>query len=691
MKNLSTLMCFLALALGGTLRAQEKLDYILFSLCATQMLDAGEEIELRIKFSATAGDRFIVSWGYGQVDTVQIAKTDEMVECSHHFKEGDMIDRTLVLRALDTRSHIIGFALEDSIYNDVAPYDCPALRDLSFSNTSITYLRPEIQSLQSIKCVNNPLLWELSLYECPSLKKVECSGNRSLKRLILSNNYELEEVVCTYNDSLEMPELPSGGNFKTVDCSNNNQLKSLSLLDQPILKTVKCTNNPLLESLELHDCPSLDSLNFSNNAQVDYLGIKNTGLKSLDLSVAPNLESLYCDGNDSLTTLYIDHPKLESLDLHNLPTLQYLSCRNTMLPGLSFSADNSLPSLQTLECSGNPLLERLELTNCPLLDSLKFADNTQLKALTIGHTKLRSLDLSVAPNLKTLYCKPNQLTSLKLSSDVLLEWLVCDSNCLTLSNVADLVNSSLDVTVSPQLIPVLRQVGHTLDLRSEMNINDEATKWNVLDSVGNIITDYTNTGWEGYRNGHFFFTKTGRYRIALHHDALLRHDGVLMPADVYYDVTVVDSVARPVFSAPSGAVKRHTPVSLSTITPDARIYYTTDGSVPDSAALLYTEPISIDEAVTIKAIAIQDTFASRVATASYMIDSTANESDKATERVRIYVQGRNICLSESVGEVEVFTANGQCVYRGSAIAIPVKRSGLYVVVAKGGRWKVAVR
>ena len=83
--------------------------------------------------------------------------------------------------------------------------------------------------------------------------------------------------------------------------------------------------------------------------------------------------------------------------------------------------------------------------------------------------------------------------------------------------------------------------------------------------------------------------------------------------------------------------------------------------------------------------------ASRVATASYTIDLTANESDRAMERVRIYAQGRSICLSESVGEVEVFTANGQCVYRGSGTVIPVKRSGLYVVVAKGGRWKVAVR
>ena len=625
MRRLFVFICLLALAWGGVVRAQEqeKLDRIIYSsLYTSRVLDAGEEINLRIKFSATAGDRFIVNWGYGQTDTVQITKTDEMVECSHHYEEGDMINHTLGLRALDTSSHIIGFALEDSIYSDVAPYDCPALRDLSFSNTSITYLRPEIQSLQSIKCVNNPLLWELSLYECPSLKKVECSGNRSLKRLILSNNYGLEEVVCTYNDSLGSPELPTGSSLKTVDFSNNAQLEYLGL-EQSALTMLKCTDNPLLESLGLYGCLSIDSFYFSNNVQLKELVIENTGLMALDLSVAPNLEKVYCDRNDSLTILKV-----------NNPLLQVLYC---------------------------------------------------------DHNRLESLLIDNCTALKMLSCVSNQLTSLKLPSDVILDWFACDSNSLTLSNIADLVNGSLDVSVSPQLIPVLRQVGQTLDLHSEMSINNKATKWYVLDTTGNIITDYTNIDWDGYRNGRFFFDKTGWYRIVLYHDALSRHDGVLIPAEVYYDVTVVDSVARPVFSEPSGAVRRHTLISLSTTTPDTRIYYTTDGSEPDSTAELYTDPISIDEAVTIRAIAIQDTFASRVATASYTIDLTANESDGAAEQVRIYAENKTIHIPETIDEVEVFTMDGQCVYRGSATAIPVKRSGLYVVVAKGGRWKVAVR
>ena len=540
----------------------------------------------------------------------------------------------------------------------------------------------------------------------------------------------------------------------------------------------------------------------------DGIAERNYTAESIDRSIV--LHSL--DAESHIIGLTLEGYAYTWLWLSHCPNLRYLSLSKTSLESLGAFASLTLqtlkcldnpflqdmilyacPALQVLECSGNRSLQRLYVPASYELEELVCTHNDSLKELYINHTKLKALDLLVVPNLetvycdhnrvesllidngtalKTLFCMSNQLTSLKLPSDVILDWFVCDSNRLMLSNLADLVNSSLDVSVSSQLIPVLRQVGQTLDLHNEMSINNAATKWAVLDADGNIITNYTNTNWDGYRNGRFFFDKTGWYRIALHHDALSRHDGVLIPAEVFYDVTVVDSVARPVFSEPSGAVRRHTlislstttpdariyyttdgsepdstaslytepiyideavtikaiamqdtfasrvatasykivdsvarpvfsepsgavrrhtPVSLSTTTPDARIYYTTDGSVPDNTAMLYTVPISIDEAVTIKAIAMQGTFASQVATASYTVDSTANESDRAMERVRIYAQGRSICLSESVGEVEVFAANGQCVYRGSATVIPVKRSGLYVVATKGGRWKVAVR
>ena len=95
--------------------------------------------------------------------------------------------------------------------------------------------------------------------------------------------------------------------------------------------------------------------------------------------------------------------------------------------------------------------------------------------------------------------------------------------------------------------------------------------------------------------------------------------------------------------------------------------------------------------MTIKAFAIYKTIKSQVATATYTIDSVANEHDLRASKLRVYTRDQTIYLSETVGEVAVFTMGGTCFYRGFGTAIPVKQSGIYIVSAAGRRWKVAVR
>ena len=72
---------------------------------------------------------------------------------------------------------------------------------------------------------------------------------------------------------------------------------------------------------------------------------------------------------------------------------------------------------------------------------------------------------------------------------------------------------------------------------------------------------------------------------------------------VQIDVDSYKKVATPVADPGAGEVEAETEVELTCATEGAQIYYTLDGEEPDSKATLYTDPIVIEEPLTLKAIA----------------------------------------------------------------------------------------
>lgn len=84
-----------------------------------------------------------------------------------------------------------------------------------------------------------------------------------------------------------------------------------------------------------------------------------------------------------------------------------------------------------------------------------------------------------------------------------------------------------------------------------------------------------------------------------------------------------EGVATPAFSLVNGAVEKGTKVTITSATEGANIYYTTDDSKPTSGSTLYSDEITINSAVTIKAIAIKDGNSSDVASAEYTIKKVA--------------------------------------------------------------------
>ena len=88
-------------------------------------------------------------------------------------------------------------------------------------------------------------------------------------------------------------------------------------------------------------------------------------------------------------------------------------------------------------------------------------------------------------------------------------------------------------------------------------------------------------------------------------------------------------IATPTFSPASGAYAGTQSVTISCETEGTTIYYTTDGTTPDDESTEYTAPITVDQTMTIKAIAYDgEDNTSSVATANYTIlEHAGTETD----------------------------------------------------------------
>ncbi len=85
--------------------------------------------------------------------------------------------------------------------------------------------------------------------------------------------------------------------------------------------------------------------------------------------------------------------------------------------------------------------------------------------------------------------------------------------------------------------------------------------------------------------------------------------------------TAILTASNPTFSKPGGFYSDSIYVEITNKLQGATIYYTTDGSLPDSTKTIYTSPILIKTNTPVRAVAIQrDMFPSQTITATYLIN-----------------------------------------------------------------------
>jgi len=116
---------------------------------------------------------------------------------------------------------------------------------------------------------------------------------------------------------------------------------------------------------------------------------------------------------------------------------------------------------------------------------------------------------------------------------------------------------------------------------------------------------------------------------------------------------IPDSVVAPTFDPAYGEVTKGSTVSLTSTTEGASIYYTTNGGAPTQSSTLYTAPIVINSAVSIKAKAYKTGYpSSAVSSSTYIISQVyAPEFDPLSSTVAV---GSALAISTQTGGADVF-------------------------------------
>jgi hypothetical protein len=146
--------------------------------------------------------------------------------------------------------------------------------------------------------------------------------------------------------------------------------------------------------------------------------------------------------------------------------------------------------------------------------------------------------------------------------------------------------------------------------------------------------------------------------------------------------------ATPAFSPRGGTYSAAQTVSLSSITPDAVIYYTLDGSTPTTSSIPYAEAIPVTQNATIKAIATVASWSnSSAATANYALKPATPDFSL---QGKTYDSPQTVALSHAVPEaVLYYTLDGSTPTTSSipyAEAIPVTQNATIKAIATVAGW-----
>ena len=175
------------------------------------------------------------------------------------------------------------------------------------------------------------------------------------------------------------------------------------------------------------------------------------------------------------------------------------------------------------------------------------------------------------------------------------------------------------------------------------------------DSSGTALSTFQSQSVSSYKGWDFY----GIWDIYLsinNNYPFLRNNPFL------YETPVTDKVSSPTANPGAGNVAYGTKVTLSSSTAGAVIYYTTNGKAPSESSTKYTQPITVTENMTIKAIAVSPGYTnSEIAEYAYKIAATTRAGAPASNITSGTVSyGTILTLTSDIrGAVIYYTADGK--------------------------------
>ena len=146
------------------------------------------------------------------------------------------------------------------------------------------------------------------------------------------------------------------------------------------------------------------------------------------------------------------------------------------------------------------------------------------------------------------------------------------------------------------------------------------------------------------------------------------YTGAAYQVNVYGLLNGAQQAAAPVIAPNGGSLAPAQPVTLTTTTPNAAIYYTTDGSLPTPAATLYTGPFTLAVNSTVHAIAsAQNYLQSAVSTAVFTL-VTQTPVPLFTPSGGTYSSAQQVTITSAIpGAAIYYTADGSTPTTNSAV------------------------